>query len=260
LESCEVGYKISWNDILDAGEFRININRTEEAIEILATGATAGAAQALLPIEGEFGSLIDSTSLQTKAMEQTEKRKDKWQKSSVEIDGSNIRISKSLKMGNADAEIKLSPLYRTVHPVFDLISAGLFIRSQALSDPGETYTLLVVPKTTPGPFTVTVIGKEMREYQGDKIRSIKLEIKPDRAKWRLSEPGKGTEESMEKKSEIVTLTQFIQKRFHGRLGKCTVWISDDELRLPFDATIELAPFGEISIELVDYKKKTTTPN
>ncbi len=252
LGSCKMAFEVSWKDKLEAGQIQVELIHSSETTQVLATGNTTGTTHALLPVKGEFSSLIDSATLTTRAMEQTETRRERILISSVEIDDGTVQIKKKLKLGTADAEIKLSPEYKTEIPVFDIISAALFIRSQPLIEPGESYTLVVIPKSTPGPFTVTVIGREQREYQDKMTNCIKLEVSPSRARWRTT--GSESVEVKEAQSETVTLTQDIKKRFQGSIGKCTVWISDDEYRLPLEATVEIAPIGEVAIELVQFEK------
>ncbi len=252
LGSCEMTFNAGWKDVVNAGQIQVKVVTDDQAIKVLATGANVGAANALLPVEGEFLSLIDPNTLQPKAMEQTEKRQGKVLLSAVQFGDGVVSVKKSLNPGGDEEALGYEAEFKTAR-AFDLVSGALFIRSLPLTEVGEEYTIAIVPQSTPQPFTVKVVGKEPYEYQGEEISAIKLTITPAKADIFTDKSAEKEDEDKEKSPE-KTKESAIKEQFKGALGAVTAWISDDDRRLPLEASVEVKPIGAVSVKLVEFNQ------
>lgn len=254
LESCEMTFNAGWKDVVNAGQIKVNVVASGDSIRVLAHGGNVGAARAILPVEGEFLTVVNPATLEPRAMEQTEKRQGKVLLSSVQFGEGKVSVSKSLNPGEGEETLEYAAEYVTKR-AFDLVSAALFLRSQPLDKVGETYSLVIVPQSSPQPFTVTVVGKEKYEYNGEMIDAIKLSVTPDEElTWSTAKPENGAEKpAAAEPTESEKREDEMKEKFKGALGAINGWVSDDERRLPLEASVEVKPIGAVSVKLVEFK-------
>ena len=248
LPACEMTFDAGWKDIAKAGQIKVTLVPAGDSIKVMGQGADVGAAAALLPIQGEFVSLIDAATLTSKLSEQTQKRKDSVLLSQVDYSGGKVVSTKSLKVGGTGEEVKFSKDMQ-VPKAFDLIAAGLFLRSQPLKAVGESYTIAVVPQSSAKPLTATVTEKGKYNYNGKMIDAVKVEVKPTAFTPTPEEAAKAKE--AEANASLKDKTKEI---FKGSLSTVYAWISDDADHLPLEISVDIKPIGAVGAKLVEFKK------
>src|ERR1700719_204285 len=114
--------------------------------------------------------------------------------------------------------------------LFDLHSALLYLRSQPLTD-GSVYRVVVYPGTAAYLATFTVTRREKISVQAGTFPSIKLDL-------RLEKVGKN-----------------FQLEPHKKFRHASVWVSDDNLRLPIRAEAQIF-VGTVFAELQSLRVKS----
>ncbi len=236
LPNCEMTFNAGWKDVVNAGQVKVTLVNEGDSIKVMGKGANVGAANALLPVEGEFLSLIDASNLLPKAMEQTEKRSGDVMLVEVQF-GDQVTTSKTLNAGGE--ELKFNAQY-PVPNSFDLVSAGLFLRSQPLNEVGESYTVPMVVQSSPKLVTVKVVEKGTYDFNGESLEAAKVEV---------------TFEGIQDKALLETAKKnedATKKKFSGSMTSVFGWISLDDRRLPLEVGVEIQPIGMVSAKLTQY--------
>jgi hypothetical protein len=248
MPACEMTFDAGWKDIAKAGQIKVSILPSGDSIKVMGQGADVGAAAAILPVEGEFVSLIDAATLLPKLSEQTQKRKDSVLLSQVDFSGGKVSSTKSLKVGGTGEEVKHAKQLM-VPKAYDLISAALFLRSQPLKEVGESYTIAVVPQSSAKPLTAKVVERGKYSYNGNMIDAIKVEVAPAAFKPTAEEEAKAKADAANE-----SLKDKTKEIFKGTLSSVYAWISDDADRLPLEISVNITPIGAVGAKLVEFKK------
>lgn len=213
-------FRFGWSEIGAASaEARVWYSGDKIVVEV--KGGTNGLARTLWQLDARHKATILKEGLQPVAFEQVERYAKKrvrteavfksdglWRLRAVPSDPKNVPRWKKIK----------------VEPIRDIVSAMLFIRSQPLND-GEKIGVVAFPGDAPFLVEATVVRHEQIRV-GNKLRKvIKLDFQIQRidlAKRRLAP--------------------------HGKFKNGTVWISDDENRVPLRADVNIFigyVFGEL---------------
>jgi hypothetical protein len=115
-------------------------------------------------------------------------------------------------------------------PIRDIVSAMFFVRSQPLRS-GDKISLVAYPGDSPFFVEVEVSGREKLSLQGVWRDSIRMEFRLHR----------------------LSLEHGATLQKHGKFRKGTVWISDDAMRFPLRAEVDIF-VGSIFAELVTLDK------
>ena len=213
-------FRFGWSNIGAASaEARLWYSGDKLIVEV--KGGTNGLARSLWQLDARHKATILAEGLQPVAFEQFERYAKKkvrteavfkpdglWRLRAVTSDPKNVARWKKIK----------------VEPIRDIVSAMLFIRSQPLND-GDKIGIVAFPGDAPFLVEVTV-GRHEQIRIGNKLRNvIKLNFQIQRI-----EPAKG------------------RLAPHGKFRNGTVWISDDENRVPLRAEVNIFigyVFGEL---------------
>ncbi|MGA7883167.1 MAG: DUF3108 domain-containing protein [Terrimicrobiaceae bacterium] len=204
-------FRFGWSDI-GAASAKARLWYSGDSIFVEIDGGTDGLARALWQLDARHKAVVLKEGLKPVAFEQLEKYAKKkvrteavfkpdglWRIRAVTPDPKNVAKWKKIK----------------VEPVRDIISAMLFIRSQVLND-GDTIGVVAFPGDAPFLVEVTVARHEQIRVAGVSRKAIKLDFQIRRIE--------------EKKHRLAP---------HGKFRSGSVWLSDDENRIPLRAEVDV---------------------
>jgi hypothetical protein len=214
-------FRFGWSDI-GAATAQARLWYSGDKVMVEVKGGTGGLARTLWQLDARHKAIILKDSLQPVGFEQVERYAKKrvrteavfkpdglWRIRSVTPDSKHVARWKKIK----------------VEPIRDMISTMLLIRSQELKD-GDKIGIVAFPGDAPFLVEVTVAGHERLRVAGSVHRTIKLDF------------------------QIQRIDTKNQNRLapHGKFKNGTVWISDDENRIPLRAEVNIFigyVFGEL---------------
>jgi Protein of unknown function (DUF3108) len=213
-------FRFGWSDI-GAASARARLWYSGDRILVEIEGGTDGLARALWQLDAKHKAVILQEGLKPVRFEQFEKYANKrvrteavfkpdglWRIRAVTPDPKNVARWKRVK----------------VEPVRDIVSAMLFIRSQVLND-GDKIGVVAFPGDAPFLVEVTVARHEQIRVAGVPRKAIKLDFQIQRIETR--------------KHRLAP---------HGKFRSGSVWLSDDENRIPLRAEVNVFigyVFGEL---------------
>jgi hypothetical protein len=214
-------FRFGWSDIGAASaEARLWYSGDKILVEV--KGGTNGLARTLWQLDARHKAIILKDGLKPVAFEQTERYARKkvrteavfkpdglWRIRAVTSDPKNVPRWKRIK----------------VEPIRDIISAMLLIRSQVLND-GDRIGIVAFPGDAPFLVEVTVAKHEQIRIANKLRKTIKLDFQIQRI-------------DTKNKGRLAP---------HGKFKNGTVWISDDENRIPLRAEVYIFigyVFGEL---------------
>jgi hypothetical protein len=214
-------FRFGWSDI-GAASAKARLWYSGDEIIVEVEGGTDGLARTLWQLDARHKAVILKEGLKPVAFEQFEKYAKKnvrteavfrpdglWRIRAVTPDPKNVARWKRIK----------------VEPVRDIISAMLFIRSQVLNN-GDKIGVVAFPGDAPFLVEVTVAKREQIKIAGALRKVIKLDFQIQRI-------------DVKKKGRLAP---------HGKFRSGSVWISDDENRIPLRAEVDIFigyVFGEL---------------
>jgi hypothetical protein len=213
-------FRFGWSEI-GAASAKAKLWYSGDRIFVEVEGGTDGLARSLWQLDARHKAEILQEGLKPVAFEQVEKYANKrvrteavfkpdglWRIRAVTSDPENVPRWKRIK----------------VEPVRDMISAMLFIRSQVLND-GDTIGVVAFPGDAPFLVEVTVARHEQIRIADVSRKAIKLDFQIQRIEL--------------KKHRLAP---------HGKFRNGSVWLSDDENRIPLRAEVNVFigyVFGEL---------------
>jgi hypothetical protein len=213
-------FRFGWSDI-GAASARARLWYSGDRILVEIEGGTDGLARALWQLDAKHKAVILQEGLKPVRFEQFEKYANKrvrteavfkpdglWRIRAVTPDPKSVARWKRVK----------------VEPVRDIVSAMLFIRSQVLND-GDKIGVVAFPGDAPFLVEVTVARHEQIRVAGVPRKAIKLDFQIQRIETR--------------KHRLAP---------HGKFRSGSVWLSDDENRIPLRAEVNVFigyVFGEL---------------
>jgi hypothetical protein len=220
-------FRFGWSDI-GAASAKARLWYSGDEIIVEVEGGTDGLARALWQLDASHKAVILKEGLKPVAFEQSEKYAKKrvrtqavfrpdglWRSRAVTSDPKNVAKWKRVK----------------VEPVRDIISAMLLIRSQVLNN-GDKIGVVAFPGDAPFLVEVTVAKHEQIKVAGSLRKAIKLDFQIQRI-------------DVKNKGRLAP---------HGKFRSGSVWISDDENRIPLRAEVDIFigyVFGELESLRVD---------
>ena len=214
-------FRFGWSDI-GAASAKARLWYSGDSIFVQIEGRTDGLARALWQLDARHKAVILKEGLKPVAFEQLEKYAKKRVRTEAVFKPDGLWRIRAVTPGPKDVakwkRIK-------VEPVRDIISAMLFIRSQVLND-GDTIGVVAFPGDAPFLVEVTVARHERIRISGVSRKAIKLDFEIQRIE--------------EKKHRLAP---------HGKFRSGSVWLSDDENRIPLRAEVDVFigyVFGELA--------------
>ena len=195
-------YKFGWNGIVAAvGE--VTFDHRDDYLQVVANGQTVGLVRLLWKFDVYHSALSNAATLRPIGLHQVETTRRKTVTTDLSFHPERVeRIRR-------DTKSSTPPTPRTFSfpgGVFDLLSAGLYIRSQPLRN-GDVYRLVVYPASSAYLATITVSDHSSIRIAAGSYPAIKLDLQ-------LNKIGRQGELEPHKKFR------------HG-----TIWVSDDSDRM-----------------------------
>jgi hypothetical protein len=228
LPSVKMHFVFGWSNVLEAGEANATILRKGGEYRAVATGGSKGLARALWSLDAQHTAAVLAPSLQSKRFAQIERYSKRTIETQVLFDDTGLKRLRKTS-GSKDPE-KWKRVNFT--PIHDIIGGILYVRSQPLKT-GDKIGLVCFPTDSPYLVVVTVGKRETIQSMGRDHPAIRLSL--DIRK-------------LEVKKKIPTTAVGYEKFKSG-----TVWVSDDDLRLPLRAEISVF-IGFVYGELTDFEK------
>lgn len=215
-------FRFGWSEI-GAASAKARLWYSGDKILVEVQGGTDGLARTLWQLDARHKAVILQDGLKPVAFEQVERYAKKkvrteavfkpdglWRIRAVTPDPKNVARWKRIK----------------VEPIRDIISAMLLIRSQELND-GDRIGIVAFPGDAPFLVEVTVARHEQIRIASRLRKTIKLDFQIQRI-------------DTKNKDRLAP---------HGKFKNGTVWISDDENRVPLRAEVNIFigyVFGELA--------------
>ena len=217
-----ISYNFGWSGIT-AATGDVHFSKTDKRFQLEAAGKSVGFVRALWKMDANYRSLVEADTLRPIESRQTEIYRKK--KLVTELAFANSGVARTRTEGSGAGKTSTVPF--NFPNLFDLHSALLYLRSQPLSD-HSVYRIVVYPATSAYLTTVTVVGRERVSVRAGSYNAIKLDLGLKR---------------VGKKFELQP---------HRKFRRATIWISDDENRLPL--RIEAQIFvGTVFAELQSFR-------
>jgi hypothetical protein len=218
-------FRFGWSGV-EAGRATASVGMEGPTVHVRVTGGTTGLARSLWKLDAVHESRFEVAGLRPLGFEQTERySRRSIHTSATFFDGGAKRL-RHVQPGPAARwkTIRLEPLR-------DVVAAMFFIRSQPLRK-GETVTLLAFPGDSPYLVAVQACGRETLAFADVRREALRLDFRLQKVLMR--------------KDELPLLEP------HGKFRRGSVWLSDDALRIPLRAEVEVF-VGKIFGELVSLR-------
>jgi hypothetical protein len=221
LAPVKVSYGLSWNNVLNAGEFEVSLDRAaqepETALLGVAEGRSNGLARVLWPYDVEAEALVDRRTLRPRLFEVAETERGMAHRYRLEFSPSRVvthTSTREIKPKKGDGAPIISEKTYRYDFIHDVLSAVLYIRSQALPE-GDVLKVVVSPFNRPYHTEFEVLGREERKIKGETFDAIRLGI------------------------EIRKINSDRTLQTYEKMKKATIWLSDDEFRLPLEVQADI---------------------
>lgn len=217
--------QVSWKGMIDSGKVHIDfapkgINKAGRLV-VRSSSDSVGAASKLFPYHSDFWSEVDPKTLLPLYFHSNEVDRKEAIDSTVKYGAFGARSHEVTKVFK-NKKTLVEDHHFAHYPTFDIFSAMLHVRSQALQK-GDKLALIVMPFNTPYILRVKVLGREVHNGQ----KAIKLNV------------------GMQKIDRDT-----LQLKPYKKLKRdATLWLSDDTDRIPLE--LRAAVFiGDVRATLV----------
>lgn len=229
LPACRLTYSFGWSDLVEAAEATMVFQPTDQDFRVTVVGGTTGAARLIWPMIARHDAIIDPLTLRGRWMEQFETYRSKTIESRVEFLG--LDGVRRFRRVNPDPELKAKWKHIRIPEPFDILGGILFVRSQPLAD-GDNLTLITFPGDSAYQIQLNVLRRESIPVMGVERRAICIQVELQKIEFKKNRP--------------------IGLMPHQRFRSGSVWISDDDLRIPLRTEVRIF-VGAVTAELVDAK-------
>jgi hypothetical protein len=228
LPSIAMHFSFGWSNVLKAAEADATIRRKGSQYHAVVGGKTDGLARALWPLDAQHTATIQASPLKPIRMAQIERYRKSTIETQVRYDATGLDRYRKV------TPTKTPPKWKRVNfaPVYDVISGVLYVRSQPLRI-GDKIGVICFPGDSPYIAVVTVKGRENIKCMGKSRPALKLGLEVRK---------------LEVKDKKPTTAVAYEKFKSG-----TIWVSDDELRLPLRAEVSIF-VGFVYGELTGYER------
>jgi len=227
LENCEADFVFGWSNVAAGmAEFQFQRVGTHE-YKAKFSGETTGWVRTLWQADITYETRGTMANLQPIWFRQIEKYRRYLIGIEAEFTAENVRRIRQ-RIPSPD---KAS--WRSFHlpGLRDILAAMLFVRSQSL-EPGEKIVTLCYPGDAPYLIHISVVGNENIRWQEKSTPAIRMDLNIQRIETRSAERG--------------------QLRPHRRFRSGSVWISNDNRRLPLRAEVSIF-VGFVYAELIAWQ-------
>ncbi|HJT46425.1 MAG TPA: DUF3108 domain-containing protein, partial [Chthoniobacterales bacterium] len=203
LRPVHTTYHFGWSGIT-AGKGDMHFTKIAgNRFQLEATGGTTGFVRALWKLDATYHGTANAETLRPIESEQVEAYRHKKITTDLSFTDAGVNRTRTESPGSNDAKPKLF----TFPGLFDLHGAMLYLRSQPLKD-HSVYRIVVYPATSAYFATITVQGREHVSVHAGSYNAIKLGV------------------------ELKRLGKDMELEPHRKFRHATVWVSDDENRIP----------------------------
>ena len=223
-------YDFGWSGLV-AATARIDFGKSDDRLQLEASGGTVGPVRALWKFDTHHRALADPTTLRPISMHQVDEFRDKTVTTDVVF---RRGVLERIRSDTKSRKPPTPKTFRFAGVVFDMHSALLYLRSQPLRE-GDVYRVVVYPATNAYLATLTVVGHPTVTVGAGTFPSIKLDLQ-------LYKVGK--------KRELEP---------HKKFRRASVWVSDDADRLLLRAEASIF-IGTVFAELQSAGFPTSSPN
>lgn len=217
-----------WSNVLEAAQADATIKRSGDKYTAHVTGKTEGLARALWPLDAKHDATIFAPTLRPEETAQTERYRRRTIDTRVKFDDQGLRRWRETSDAKTPAKWKRFEFT----PVFDVIGGVMFVRSQPLRV-GDQVGLICFPGDSPYVVVVRVEKRETIRCMGREWPALRLSLSVRKLETKKNRP-----------TDAVGYSKF-------RSG--TVWVSDDDLRLPLRAEVNVM-IGFVYAELSGFER------
>ncbi len=231
----KAAYSFGWSNVLEAATAEVDITRTggrfgaAAEYQVVVTGGSTGMVRLLWNFEAEHRAWVDGLSLKPKYFWEYDEYSDRTITTNVSFTPEQVWRQRVVSVDEKIGKWKRIE----VRDIFDMAGGLLFVRSQPLED-GDEVSFLAYPGDSPFYATATVEGRETIEVMGKPRKAIRMSLKLRKIEV--------------KSKKLKRLTDY--DKFRG--GE--IWISDDELRVPLGAKMQIF-IGYVSGEMTSFELK-----
>jgi hypothetical protein len=201
LRPTRATYHFGWSGFT-AGTADMHFSKTaDKRFQLEAAGRTIGLARALWKLDATYRGLAGAETLRPIESKQTEIYRRKKLVTDLTFTDSGVTRTRTEGSGAKAAKAFNFP------GLFDLHSALLYLRSQPLNN-GSVYRIVVYPATSAYLTTTTVLGRERVTVRAGTYNAIKIDL------------------------QLKRLGKKLELESHRKFRRATIWISDDENRIP----------------------------
>jgi Protein of unknown function (DUF3108) len=203
LRPVRATYHFGWSGIT-AGKGDMHFSKVaEKRFQLEADGGTTGFVRALWKLDATYRGLANAETLRPIESKQIEAYRRK--QITTELNFTDAGVTRTRTETSGPKDNKPKPF--NFPGLFDLHSTLLYLRSQPLND-HAVYRIVVYPATSAYFATVTVLGHERISVHAGSYKAIKFDI------------------------QLKRLGKDLELEPHRKFRRATVWVSDDENRIP----------------------------
>ena len=203
LRPLHASYRFGWSGLTAAaGEVHFT-KPSRDKFQFDGTGRTIGLVRVLWKLDVNHRANASAETLHPTESQQSESYR--WKKivTHLAFTSSGVTRTRTESQGNT-AETKTQQF--SFPDLFDLHSAALYLRSQALRD-HSVYRIVVYPATNAYLATITVVGREKISVHAGAYNAIKLDL------------------------QLKRVGKHLELEPHRKFHRATIWVSDDADRL-----------------------------
>jgi hypothetical protein len=190
-----------------------------DRFQLEASGRTIGLARFLWKYDVNYRSIVNGNTLRPIESKQTDIYRSKKVATQLTFSNAGVHRVRNETPGGAGEK----PRDFDFSNLFDLLSTGLYLRSQPLKE-GTVYRVVVYPATSAYLATFTVAGREKNSVRAGSYKAIKLDLQ-------LQKVGKN-----------------LALEPHKKFRRASIWLSDDNARIPIRAEVHIF-IGTVFAEL-----------
>ena len=226
LPACRLTYAFGWSDLIDAATATVDYQPGTNDLRVKVTGQTVGLARLLWRMDARHDAIIDPNQLRGRWMEQYEVYRNRNIETRVAFNG--VDGVQRFRRVNPDPKLTAKWKRIRIEEPFDILGGVLFVRSQPLND-GDHLKVIGFPGDSAYQIELNVVSREKLQIMEREIPAIRIDLNIQKIEFKKNRP--------------VGLAPY--QRF--RSG--TVWISDDDHRIPLRAEVSVF-IGSVTGQLI----------
>ncbi|GAB4183676.1 MAG: hypothetical protein Fur0032_24630 [Terrimicrobiaceae bacterium] len=213
VPSFRADFVFGWSN-LPAAEASTDVQVEGNRVVVTVDGRTTGAARVLWQLDVHHHARFQVRGLASEGFCQVEKYKKKTITTKAVFQSDGVWRLRTREPDGGPAKWKRI----SVPGVRDIVAAMFFVRSQAL-EPGDQLRTMAFPGDSAFLVDVQVVKRESIAWKGGRRPAVRLEFRLQKV---LTAKGRAPE-----------------LEAHGKFRKGTVWMSDDDYRIPLRAEVDI---------------------